>query len=72
MSRSGDPNHRLTAYRHGWCDGAACRFYVAPAEHADDYDYGYAAGREAFRDAMEERRAELGLPPSARILPMGG
>ena len=61
---------RLAAYRRGWSDGAGFRCYTAPEHHTDDYDYGYAAGRDAFIDAMEERRAELGLPPATQLLPM--
>lgn len=55
-----------------WCRGWRAGASVGAVENDLDPEYsaGWAAGRKAFREAMEIERARRGLPPSAVIRTM--
>ncbi len=58
---------RIESYGRGWCDGAYGYYNL---ERKDDKDYalGYEDGTQSFRQAMNDKRKQMGCPLTSETM----
>jgi hypothetical protein len=58
---------RFSAYRRGWQDGTSIHPVCELIKHQEDYNYGYADGRQSLRATMAQKRKDYGLKPEGTV-----